>query len=62
MVKVGHGATFGSDMAQVNLLSLDLNLRATAQQLYQNMLIEEIDECVSSHTKITYSMEYSMYY
>lgn len=31
VVNVGHGVTFGGDMAQVDLLGLDLNLRAEAQ-------------------------------
>lgn len=30
MVDVGKGATFGGDMAQVDLLGLDLDLRAVA--------------------------------
>ncbi len=34
VVDVGHGATFGSDVAQVDFLGLDLNLRAAAQTTY----------------------------
>lgn len=30
MMNVGHGATFGGDVAQVDLLGLDLNLRQEA--------------------------------
>lgn len=33
VVDVGHGATFGGDMANVNLLGLDLDLWAEAQKV-----------------------------
>lgn len=33
VVDVGHGATFGGDVAYVNLLGLDLDLWANAQKV-----------------------------
>lgn len=41
VVDVGHGATFRSDVAQVDLLGLDLDLWAAAQCTYYSLFTRQ---------------------